>query len=712
MNPILMTAFLLVGFGAFAYSAYRRWQLMLVARAPENRVDRIGDRVAATLKYALAQVRMVRYPLSGWAHILVFFGFLVLLLNSLILWGRGYVPHFDFWIFGLDGPLGVAYAFVRDIFTVLVIIGVLVFYYYRLIRRLERLTLNVEGVLILTIIFVMMIADLVYEGGEMVRAGRAAGATGSLTHAGMPFGSLFALMMSGLSDGALTFWWHAGFWAHSALVLLFLNLLPYGKHFHVITVLPNVFTQDLEGIGRLKSIADIEGRVEREDTLGVRTVQDLSWKAVLDFYTCTECGRCSDHCPATSTGKRLSPKHLTIALRDHMYAHQSYLIGLPAKVDGDGGGKGEGADAAQPSLKEDERFQLVSESIVDPQVIWACTTCGACEQECPVFISYIDKIVDLRRHLVMERGEFPEQLQNAFRGLETVGNPYSYPNEQRADWAKGLDVPLMADKGSVEYLYWVGCAPSFDDRSRRVARAFAELMIAAGVDFAILGPEETCNGDPARRAGNEYLFQILAQGNVETLNGYKVRRIVTTCPHCYNTLKNEYPDFGGNYEVIHHTELLAELVRTGRIRPQHAVNATIAYHDACYLGRHNEVYEPPREILRAIPGLRLAEAAECRDRGMCCGAGGAQMWKEEEPGDTKVNHKRTNQLLEVLPDTTASCGLATACPFCMTMLTDGLKDQSYDDVQQLDVAEILLRSVQGPKEQLAEEMAAATEKSS
>ncbi|MFQ5807246.1 MAG: (Fe-S)-binding protein [Phycisphaerae bacterium] len=708
MNPIVMTVLLLVAFGAFAYSARKRWQLMRVAQTPENRADRIRQRIAATAQYALGQKRMVRYPLSGWAHIVVFFGFLVLLLNALILWGRGYVEDFDFWIFSEHQPLGVAYSFLRDIFIVLVILGVLVFYYYRLVGRLKRLTLNFEGVLILTIIFVMMIGDLIYEGAEFARQARhnaemaavTAGEAVQLFHGYAPFGSLFAMMMSGMSDGALSFWWHAGFWIHSALVLLFLNLLPYGKHFHVITVLPNVFAQNLDGIGRLKTIQDIEGRIEREETLGVKTVEDLSWKAVLDFYTCTECGRCSDHCPATSTGKKLSPKHLTIDLRDHMYKHQSHLISLPVKTNG----AGESRD--QVWLKEDEQFQLVGPTI-DPEVIWACTTCGACEQECPVFISYVDKIVDLRRHMVMEQGEFPEQLQNAFRGLETVGNVYSFANEQRADWAAGLDVPLMADKPEAEYLYWVGCAPSFDDRSRKVARAFAELMREAGVDFAILGPEETCTGDPARRAGNEYVFQMFAQRNCETLSQYKFKKIITTCPHCYNTLKNEYGEFGGNYDVVHHTDLLLQLVRQGKLKPRDRVGGTIVYHDSCYLGRYNDVYDPPREILTSIPGLKLVEAAESRDRGMCCGAGGAQMWKEEEPGDTKVNHQRTNQLLKVLPDTSASCTVATACPFCMTMLTDGLRDQGHDDVQQLDVAEILLRSVRGSRGPAVEEAKAS-----
>jgi Fe-S oxidoreductase len=348
-------------------------------------------------------------------------------------------------------------------------------------------------------------------------------------------------------------------------------------------------------------------------------------------------------------------------------------------------------------------------------VLWACTTCGACEQECPVFITYIDKIVDLRRNLVMERGEFPEQLQATFKGLETVGNPYSFSPEQRAEWAQGLNIPLRAEKPDAEWLFWVGCAPSFDDRSRKIARATAELLQEAGVDFAILGPEEQCNGDPARRAGNEYLFQMLAQANIETLNRYNVKKIVTTCPHCYHTLKNEYPDFGGHYEVTHHAELLAQLIQQGKLRPRFPLKATIAYHDACYLGRHNQIYDAPREIISQIPGAYVAEASESRDRGMCCGAGGAQMWKEEEHGEARVNHTRVKQLLRVIPGggagttpTGTKPTIATACPFCMTMLTDGCRDQGFDDVQQLDVAEILHRAVKGPKEaQNAAEASAA-----
>jgi len=675
MNPIGMTVLLVVTLAAFAYSATRRWRLMMVARRPDNRADQIGERLGAVLEFVFAQKRMVRYPLAGWAHVAVFFGFIVLLLNSILLWVRGYVtagPAYDLWILGVDQPLGALYAFLRDIFIVLVLVGVIVFFYNRLVARLKRLTLNFEGLLILSIIFVMMIADLVYEGVEIN-----APPNDGRWRAAMPFASLTALWLSPLSGTVQHVLWQIGFWAHSALVLLFLNLLPYGKHFHVLTVIPNVFCRHLTPRGRLAPIADIDGKVEREETLGVKRVQDLSWKDVLDFYTCTECGRCSDQCPATNTGKLLSPKHFSIDLRDHMYHRQAELLA-----------SGNGAKPA------DEENELLIPATIKPEVLWACTTCAACEEECPVFITYIDKIVDQRRNLVMERGEFPEQLQTAFKGLETVANPYSYPGEQRAEWAAGLGVPLMSEKSDVEYLYWVGCAASFDDRSRKIARALAQLLQAAGVSFAILGPEEQCNGDPARRAGNEYLFQMLARANVETLNRYNVKKIVTACPHCYNTLKNEYPDFDGHYDVIHHSELLAGLVRTGRLVPRRRIEARVTYHDACYLGRHNGIYDPPRDLLRAIPGVRVAEAVQSRDRGMCCGAGGAQMWKEEEAGHARVNHTRVRQLMSALPSGGRECAIASACPFCKTMLSDGLADQGLEAVGQLDIAELLWQSVQ------------------
>jgi Fe-S oxidoreductase/nitrate reductase gamma subunit len=733
MSPLVMTILLAAGLGVFSWTAVRRWRLMRVAAAPDDRFDAPKRRIGQVLRYVFGQARMFRYSAAGVAHAFIFAGFVILALRTLILFARGYAsdPHFGFWIFDDDAPLGRVYLLVKDLVAVLVIVGVAYFLYLRLHVRPRRMELSREGIVILLMIVGIVLSDLAYEAAAMARAARDSGSL----RGELPAASALALALRPLPDALVSALSAAGFWLHAIIVLAFLNFLPYGKHFHVLTILPQVYFANPQPRGRLAPITDIEGRIEREQTLGVRKAADFSWKAVLDFYTCTECGRCSDHCPAFNTGKLLSPKHLTMTLRDHFYRNERALVAVrdeepkrPSDVAAEArrheGTKAHRDRETAPSAggtavafvdregRADESSGDLVPLCVEPEVLWACTTCGACEQECPVFISYVDKIVDMRRHLVMERGEFPDQLQNAFRGLETVGNPYSFANEHRADWAAGLDVPLRSQKSDAEVLYWVGCAPSFDDRSRKIARAMATLLKVAGVDFAILGPEERCTGDPARRAGNEYLYQILAQSNVETLNNYGVRTIVTTCPHCYNTIRNEYPEFGGAYRVIHHTEFLLELLRAGRLRPQNAVTGTIVFHDSCYLGRYNDIYDPPREILRQIPGLHLVEASESRDRGMCCGAGGAQMWKEEEhirrpgsrEGDGKVNHARARQLLRVLPGPSHSSGrgapagsrkVATACPFCMTMITDGLRDQGHDDVERLDVAEVLLRAVQG-----------------
>ncbi|MFQ5489630.1 MAG: (Fe-S)-binding protein, partial [Phycisphaerae bacterium] len=336
------------------------------------------------------------------------------------------------------------------------------------------------------------------------------------------------------------------------------------------------------------------------------------------------------------------------------------------------------------------RADLVPE-IIKPEVLWACTTCRACEEECPVFISYVDKIVDMRRYLAQESGEFPDQLQNAFRGMETTGSPYNIAADERMQWAEGLDVALISEKPDAEVLFWVGCAPAFDNRAKSVTRATARLMKLAGVDFACLGPEEQCTGDAARRAGNEFLFQMMAQANIEVLDGHKVgeKTIVTICPHCFNTLAHEYGDFGGHYKVVHHSDFLSGLVREGKLAPTHSIDRKVTFHDSCYLGRYNDIYDSPRETLTRIPGLKLLEPAETRDRGMCCGAGGAQMWKEEEAGDTKVNFVRTNQLVD-----TGAEVIASACPFCMRMLSDGINLQEHEGIEQKDIAELLWESME------------------
>ena len=669
---------LVVFLGMFAWSAVRRWKLMMIGR-PVSRGDHLGRRLAGMLRFGIGQQRLPRYRLAGVAHILIFAGFLVLLLRSLTLFGRGFYEEFDLFVLAHGTLLGNIYSLLKDVVIVLVVIGVVVFFYYRLVARAKRMTLSFEALLILGIIAVMMVADVLYDGAWLVREADA-GHLELAFMASSPLGSVAALALQGVPDTTLRVLEHLGFWAHTSLVLIFLNILPYSKHFHIITALPNVFLRELGPRGRLPNMEDIEGMLEREETLGVATIENLSWKSILDLYTCTECGRCMDQCPANRTGKKLNPKQLTVDLRDYLYGHEKQLVG---------GTEAAGEQAESAEAESGDGKLLVPETIL-PEVLWACTTCRACETECPVFITYVDKIVDLRRHLVMEKGEFPSELQSAFQGLERDGNPWSFQAADRGAWAEGLDLPVMAELGEEkpEYLMWVGCAPSFDERAKKVSRATAQLLKAAGVKFAILGMEETCNGDPARRAGNEFLFQMMAQANIEVLNNYGVKKIITTCPHCYNTLKNEYPDFGGHYQVVHHTELLAELLRQGRLKPSHKVEARVVFHDSCYLGRYNEVYNPPRQVLRVIPGIELVEAAESRDRGMCCGAGGAQMFKEEEAGDMRVNHARLDQLLGTKPDVVGS-----SCPFCMVMLSDGLADKERQDVQQLDVAEILWRSV-------------------
>lgn len=694
MNPPVMALLLLSGWGAFAYSMRRRWRLMMVG-APDDRSGHTRQRVRGVWYFAIQQLRMRRYPLAGAAHMMIFSGFLVLLLRSVMLWIRGFSPDFDFWVFDLHHDVGKVYSVLKDVFVVLVIVGTLVFLYYRLVARLPRMTHSREALVILGIILVMMVADVVYDGATLVRSARRrpnkvfvadAGykplAPGELAFYGWePAGGLAQFAIDVLPDGGVVFLQHLGFWTHSVLVLLFLNLLPYSKHFHVITAVPNVYARSLDPPGRLVPIDDIEGRLEREETLGIRRIDQFSWKSILDFYTCTECGRCSDYCPATKTGKKLSPKHFTIDLRNFLYTHETALVAdntvTPAATADDGN-----APAAH-------RKDLV-DGVIDPEVLWACTTCRACEQECPVFISYVDKIVDMRRYLAQERGEFPGTLQSAFRGLETSGNPWSHPAADRAAWADGLDIPTLAEHPDAAVILWVGCMPSFDERAKKVSRATAALMKKAGVAFAILGTEETCTGDPARRAGNEYLFQMLATQNVETLNRYgaEQKTIVTSCPHCFNTLKNEYGDFGGHYNVVHHSQWLASLVKAGKLKPTTSVNRRVAYHDSCYLGRHNGEYDAPRDVLNAIPGLTLLEPIETRDRGMCCGAGGAQMFKEEEPGDERVNVRRTEQLLK-----TAPTAVASNCPFCMRMLTDGLAEKQKEDIEPMDIAELLYEAV-------------------
>jgi Fe-S oxidoreductase len=674
--------------------------------------DQLVDRIKATLIYVIFQKKMPNYTMAGFAHIGIFVAFQVLLLNSVMLWGRGFDPRFDFWgLLSTSHIGGQAYSFIKELAAAGAIAGSVAFWYLRLVKRgndsgdpvavkdKPRMTLGTEPNVILGIIFTMMLADFLYVGG---RLSMEAVATGGEVHFAWyePFGSLIGLGLQHLSPDAITVAEHFGFWWHSAFVLIFLNILPYSKHFHVLTVFPNVFAYQRRP-NALPTVEDLEGKVEREEAVGIASLSDLTYKHILDLYTCTECGRCSDNCPAYITDKMLSPKHLTLALRDHLYDTEKAMFGKgddvasPSGETEPKGGEGEALHTF-PHAPEGGYFtsdipvELVP-NILHPDVIWGCTSCRACEEQCPVMITYVDKIIGMRRDQVMMKNEFPPELLTAFNGIETNGNPWNISAMDRAGWADGLNVPLISDKPDADVLYWVGCAASYDDRAKKVARAVVRLLRTAGVDFAILGTQETCTGDPARRAGNEYLFQMLAQQNVETLNSYEAAKktIITACPHCFNSIGNEYKDFGGTFDVVHHTDFLNGLLVAGKLKPTKPVQAKVVYHDSCYLGRYNGIYDSPREVLRAIEGVELVEVPYWnKNKGLCCGAGGAQMFMEEQ-NEKRVNRKRTLQLLD-----TGATTVATACPFCMTMLTDGIKDEEKEEnVGQLDIAELLAQAV-------------------
>jgi Fe-S oxidoreductase len=490
------------------------------------------------------------------------------------------------------------------------------------------------------------------------------------------------------------------------VVLGFLVLVAYSKHLHIFLAPPNVLLKRLpDALGPLLPMysggkpIDFEDPGE-DDLFGRGAVEHTSWKGILDFATCTECGRCQTQCPAWNTGKPLSPKLLITDQRDHLFAKAPYLLA--------GGGRDSTGEEKAPDVlgslaaavrTEAERPLVGTEEehgVIHPDVLWSCTMCGACVEQCPVDIEHIDHVVDMRRYQVLVESSFPSEAGVLLKNLENKGNPWGMNASARADWTDGLDLDVRRVDGplddDVEYLFWVGCAGAFDDRAKKVTRAVATLLHTAGVSFAILGEGETCTGDPARRLGNEFVFQMLAQANVETLNEVKPRAIVATCPHCFNTINREYPQLGGDYDVVHHTQLLGRLVAEGRLTPVQPVDELVTYHDPCFLGRHNKVYSPPREILSSVPALRATEMHRHKERGFCCGAGGARMWMEERIGK-RINVERTEEAL----GTNAGI-VSTACPFCITMLSDAVvaKQQSGEageNVQVLDVAQILLRSV-------------------
>ena len=648
----LLFAFVLLAATVFfLVTASRRVQLLLIgAGARENRFDHPFRRLWHVVEFGLLQRKMWRDPYAGLYHMLIFSGFVVLLVRtgSLVLEGLFPGAALPF----LPGGFWEGYLLAKDVVLVTTFAGVLLALGRRHLFRKERLDPSFDADLILLLIGLLMVTDVTAGAARDAMSPASASAWEPLT-------LFLSKNLPGFSFSSLQTLYLSSWWLHLLSILFFLNYLPFAKHFHVLTALPNLFFAKLDAPGKMATI-DIEKAAEA-GVFGVGKIEDFTWKQKLDIYTCTECGRCREICPTHLTGKPLTPKGFTVDLRHSLFTD------APALLDSETGfGGGAGAAALET------RKPLIG-GWVSEETIWACTTCRYCEHACPVGITYVDKITDLRRHLVLERSEFPKEAQTAFNGMERQGNPWNLAAADRSAWTKELPfpVPTMAEGATdVDVLFWVGCAGSYEDRGKKVSRALATLLHEAGVSFAILGPEETCTGDAARRLGNEYLFQTLAQQNVATLNGHGVKRIVTNCPHCFNTLMNEYPDFGGRYEVMHGTELVAKLIGEGRLNLTSRIEKSISFHDPCYLGRHNGVYNAPRAVLSAVPGLTFRELPRSRDNGLCCGAGGGRMWLEERIG-TRINQTRFAEI--------ESCGtdaVGVSCPFCMVMVANARTDLS------------------------------------
>lgn len=664
-NLIFILVFLL-SMGIFAYTVRKINNYLRIGKA-ENRFDRFDRRINNVLTIALGQSKILRDPIAGPVHAGIFWGFLVLLTSVGESLAEGLFPGFSL------NFLGSAYhviAFISDMMGAIVLISVLVALFRRHIAGPDRVRkipreAQVDATLILGAIAGIMVS-MFLQNAARIALGDGGGYAGS----SRPVSLLLSSVLPDSSGTSLVF--EISWWTHILLVLGFLNALPYSKHFHVLTSVPNVYFSNrgirFEGDGALRPI-DLED--ESAEKFGASDIQDLTWKQLFDSYTCTECGRCTAVCPANLTGKPLSPKKIIVDTRARLTEKAPLLAA---------------GDSSHPVLQK----QLLHDFIT-PDELWACTTCRACVQECPVMIEHVDEIVDLRRNLVLTEGAFPEELQVLYRNLENNFAPWQFSPGDRDRWAVGLDIPRLSELGSardVDFLFWVGCAGSFDARYKKVSVAFSRIMQKAGIRFAILGTEEKCNGDAARRSGNEYLAQMLARENVETLNRYGVTRVVTACPHCYHSLKKEFPQFGGRYDVIHHSELISTLIETGVVSLDVPRAERVTYHDSCYIGRYNDIYDEPRTSVASIPGVELVEMDRNRDRGFCCGAGGARMFMEEKIG-TRVNNERAREAIA-----TGAGTIASACPFCMTMMTDGVKEhQAADRVAVKDIAELVLEAM-------------------
>jgi Fe-S oxidoreductase len=642
------TALYVGGVLAVAIFAYGMWQRVSLWRRglPEDRLDRIADRIGLVVTHALGQVRTLSQAYPGVMHAIMFWGFLALFMGTVLAtidWDVT-LPLFGYKL--LKGQFYLLYEAVLDLFGLFFVIGLGMATWRRFVIRSARVEATTRFAWVLALLFVINVT------GFMMEACRLAVVEpwwGPWSPVGYALGRGFVAL--GLTPGALR-GLHVATWVfHAAIALLFIAIIPYSYFVHLLTTPLNIFFAKLGPRGAIREIKNIE----EAETLGVSKLEEFSWKRRLDFDACVECGRCQVACPAYMSGTALSPKQIIVKLKRHMHGE------LPGPIHG-------------ALIKADE--------------LWACTTCMACVQECPAFIDIVDTIIDLRRYLALSEGALPSTAPQSLQNIQRAGNPWGLPAGERMAWAQGLEVPVMEADREVEYLYWVGCSASYDKRNQAIARAVVKILKAAGVSFGVM-PEERCHAEVGRRLGEEYLYQTVQQENLESIKRYRFRKVITHCPHCFNTIKNEFPQFGGRYEVLHHAQVIDELIAAGRIKPTKPIDASIAFHDSCYLGRYNGITEAPRNVAKAVPGLRLVELPRNRERGLCCGGGGGHMWMEVK-AQKRVNLIRVEEALEAKVDM-----VGTGCPFCLAMIDLGRKVKGAEETLTVkDVSELVAESLE------------------
>ena len=701
MNPLLMFLLLTVGLTVFGRTMVRKIQL-LRALEPTDRANHLKERLMNMVVLAIGQKRLIgrsKERGSGIIHAFIFWGFCVLLIRSLTLYGEGFQEGYSLPFFGGDHLIGYLYVALKDIMEGIVLLMIIFAFFRRAVLKPERLHNTFKAYLVLALIGILMVSDLLYDGARY-NIIQLFNNPGNIHYFNNPqYGSEFlwtpisvgaATLISGFSADVTTVILTIMFWLHISTQLLFLNLLPFGKHFHVITALPNVFLKSLGYPHEKTELLDLEDETAwAEESLGINHIHQLNWKQGLDLYTCTECGRCKEVCPAYTTDKPLNLHDFNDKLKIELLENADNIIKkakLLATIR-------QSEDPEQIEKNREERTALNSEKkligeVIAEDTLWACTTCRACEEVCPVTIEHVPRIIAMRQGQTLMAEAYPKELNTAMKGIERNGNPWGIGYDKRADWAVGLDIKMMADDSNVDYLLWVGCAGSFDDRSKKVSKSLVGILQKAGISFAILGVEEKCTGDFARKVGNEMLFQMMAKENIETLNNYKVKKIITACPHCLNTLKHDYPQLGGNYEVIHHTEFIDQLVKAGKIKLKQSLAGALTYHDPCYLGRYNNIYDEPRSILRSVSNGVFKELGRHGRESFCCGAGGGRMWMEETIGK-RIYLERSEEIFGLKIK-----NVAVGCPFCLTMIEDGMKELGKEEqIKTMDIAEIVEKNM-------------------